>query len=123
MVPIPTLTPIPNAGWTFNESISYDPSLQSNHYARVYSKHVVWRRGTGGWVGNTVGEYSAGDAFMRTASWRFWAGTYQFGDHRMSPIGRSPYKVVYGEQFEKLDRSLYPYYQSTDATSCQIFTW
>lgn len=122
MVPMPHISPV-GFGWTFNESISWDPLFRTDHRVFLRSDHYTSARTAGIWRDRKVGSYTAGDGYYRARSWRFWAGTVEKGDKRMPHSFQKPYKWVVGNHWELLDGSRAPVYRYSQALDCQLTNW
>ncbi len=121
LVPVPKLSLIQANGYTFNESISYDP-LFAGHRAIARSNHyrsVFWG---GIWSDYLLNSYQSGS--FNDAKWRVWAGAIDKGDRREMPNPyQRPVRSVAGNHWEVLDGLTYVDVRQTGATDCNITTW
>lgn len=122
LVPLPRLSLVQSNGYTFNESISYDPWVWSNHRAITQSRHyrsVFWG---GLWSEYLLFSQQSGSYY--SGAWRVWAGKIDKGDRRELPNPyRRPVRSVNGDHWEILDGQQYPYRRQTSALNCNITKW
>ncbi len=122
LVPLPKLSLVQANGYTFNESISWDPYVWNGHRAISRSSHyrsVLWG---GVWSDYLLNSYQSGS--FNNSSWRVWAGKIDNGDTRElpNPYGR-PMRFVSGDHWEILDGMTIPIARRSGATDCNITTW
>lgn len=122
LVPLPKLSLVQSNGYTFNESISWDPYVWVGHRAISRSNHYRSTFWGGFWSDYLINSYQSGS--YNDQSWRVWAGKVDKGDTRELPNPyRRPVRFVTGHHWEILDGTTFPYYRSSGATNCNITTW
>lgn len=121
LVPLPHLSPSGiGIGYTFFESISWDPKFWNGHHMQTRS--VLWHHSRnniyGIWESYRLNTHLNQ---MQTRGWRSWAGTVPKGDRGVN--NNKEYRAVAGEHWELLDRDIQWRYRTTHAIDCNITTW
>lgn len=122
LVPLPKLSLMQANGYTFNESISWDPYVWVGHRMITRSNHHRSYYWGNLWSDYLLGSYESSS--YHSASWRVWAGRVDRGDTRELPNPhRRPVRSVTGHHWEILDGMTIPYYRFSGALNCNITSW
>lgn len=111
----------PDYGWTFNESISWDPKFWNGHYMYVTSQLWGLSKVNGQSVDKLWFDNSSGMGNLNNATWRQWAGNLFKGDFRRTSPNN--FFAVFGSHYEHMDNSTYVYRMNTYAKDCNLTTW
>lgn len=113
---------LPDYGYTFNESISWDPKFWNGHYMWVTSELLNDYIGYGGiWNRKLISKVSSGTPNYYSGTWRQYAANNMKGDQRVR--SRTSSNWVLGHHYERLDKSYWIQVSSTGAVDCNLNSW
>lgn len=113
---------LPDYGYTFNESISWDPKFWSGHYMYVTSELTNEQYGQFGLISRRrISMISSGTYNQQISSWRQYASNNMQGDRRVATTTSQNW--VYGTHYERLNNSYYVSILGTAAVNCNLTTW